>query len=305
MKVPGDLENRVHLLERARKDTRLTSFLSPEAASAFGAFPVDTEDETLVVAVPSWADPRLYALLGKALGRPVRPVPMEGDLVLGFIARVYLVDAFPNFHTFPDPDFVKEENLPLLVCGKEEPLPAPSIEIPADAVLLLDLVLVSELRNLDRYEGEVKFHSGDLEIPFSRRGGEVRVYGGALEPAVRILLKLSYVYEGMEHRHGFKAHRLEALPHALHPTELQIVSVAENGETGFWVFDGVRSVTPGSVASLACTYHFLNFGNRYRRILTLHVLGATVVPRDGLVIEDGESLWTLDDFDRWFGAAPA
>jgi hypothetical protein len=304
VKIPNDLPGRVRLLEKAQKDKRLQAFLSSESASAFGAYPLGTEKETLVVAVPAWADLTLYPLLGRAIGRPIRPVPMESDLVLGYIFRAYLTGEFPNFHTFPDPEFVTEENLPLLITGKVEPLPPSVLKVPKDHVLLLDLALQSDLKNLDRYEGDMRIHPGEMEIPFSRENSTVRVFGGAVGEEVRILLKLSYRYEGMEHRHGFTSKRLEDLPFVLHPTELQLLLARDKGDTGFWVFDSVQTVPAGERATLSCTYHFLNFANRYRRTLTLKILGTEIVPVAALRIEEGDSRWTLDDFDRWFGRIP-
>ncbi|MHC4597755.1 MAG: GspE/PulE/PilB domain-containing protein [Planctomycetota bacterium] len=303
MNIPKDQVGRARLLERACGDEELRASLSPEAASAFGAFPIGTEEERLVVAVPRWADVGLYALLGAAIGRPVVPVVMEGELVMGYIGRVYLEGEFPNFHTFADPGFVNEENLPLLVSGKIEPLPDPSMEVDDETLLLLDLDLTSDLANLERHEGDVKFHAGSQAIPFSRVDGGWRLYGPAPDDDVRILLKMSYLYGGMEQRHGFRGEAVAVLPVALHPTELQLVGAGPGPEARFWVFDGTREVRPGATAPLSCTYHFLNFGNRYRRTLTLRLLGAAIAAQETMLFDEGEVRWTLEDFDRWFPPA--
>ncbi|MHC4780223.1 MAG: hypothetical protein ACYTFG_16765 [Planctomycetota bacterium] len=300
MRIPSDLSGRIRLLEKAKEDPATRSVLSPEAASAFGAFPLGSEGDTLYAAVPNWADPDLYDILGRAIGRSVSTVPMDGEIVMGYIARVFLEDDFPNFHTFTDPDFVTEENLTLLVSGKVESLPDPFLHIPDGALLLLDLELRSDLSNLDRREGDIKFHSGSQSIPFTRTGDSFRAYGPSPPPSVKILLKLNYVYGGMESRHGFQSQSIESLPYPIHPTELQLVGAEPDGNVTFWVFDQPERVAPGNRDALSCAYHFLNFGNRYRRSLTLRVLGADIVPRDRLDFEEGESSWTLDDFDRWF-----
>jgi hypothetical protein len=301
MRIPPDISGKLRLLERARADRGLQDLLSTVASSSFGAFPLGTEGETLVVAVPRWADLRLYPLLGAALGRSVRPVPMDADLVLSFIAKVHLAGELPNLHTFLDADFVREENLPLLLRGKVEAVPPPSVEVPADSVALLDLALRSDLANIDRPEGDMRVFPGDLDVPFTRGEEGVSLSPPPPGDEERVLVKMSYVYEGMEHRHGFRSERLAALPMVLHPTELQLVSVGPEGEAGFWIFDAVRPGRAGAGGDLACTYHFLNFGNRYRRSLLLRVLGAEAAPRRALRTA-GDGRWTLDDFDRWFGA---
>ena len=301
MKIPPDVPGKIRLLERARADRGLQALLSAEASSSFGAFPLGIEGETLVVAVPRWADLRLYPLLGIALRRAVRPVPMAPEIVLSFIAKVHLGGELPNFHTFRDPEFVREENLPLLVRGKVEALPPSALDVPRDSVALLDLALRSDLANLDRREGDLRVFPGDLDVPFTREAGGIAVFGPAPGENDRVLAKVSYLYEGMEHRHGFRSERLGTLPLVLHPTELQLVSLGPDGEAGFWAFDAVRTAAPGRGAEIACAYHCLNFGNRYRRSLDLRVLGIEVVPRRALR-PSGESRWTLEDLDRWFGA---
>lgn len=300
MRIPTDLQGRIRLFESAQRDRRLQAFLSPEAASAFGAYPLGTQEETLVVAVPHWVDLSLYGLLGRAIGRPVHPVPMEPQLVLAYIGRTFLAGEMPNFHTFADPDFLKEENLHLLVSGKVERPPAGSVAGDLDTVFLVDLALRSELANLDRYEGEAQVHPGGVDIPFSRIGGALRLFGETPGADERVLVKISFLYEGAEHHHGFRTARLRALPYVIHPTELQLIGLGPQGRATFWSFDRTVDAEPGETAT--CTYHFLNFGNRYRRALAVRLLGAEETERWTIEPSGEEERWTIEDFDRWFGA---
>jgi hypothetical protein len=284
-------------------------------AAQFGVVPLAAlPDGGLEVAAVPGAMPASIAALGRALGRRVVATAFDESVVHFFLSRVYLREESLNFHTFARDDFLADDReIPRLLEEKPmEPVPAEALADP-DALVLLDYAYRSVLEPLDArppvvFDGEA---ATDLAfvVPPERPGRAAPPPDARptlsrdadLPGSVLILARESFSAAGAEHKHGWRRHEVERLPFMIHPSELQVTGLAEDGSLGFFVYDRIERVRPGETPRFDVTYHFLSMGQRLRRRLVLKVYGLWLVRRDRLARTPDALAWDAEHFRRWLG----
>lgn len=301
----ADIRAQVERLEAVRADEDLLKLFTPVVAAGFGAIPVARRGITLEVAFPKSVRPATVVALGRALGVRVEPWFAEDAVLQAYLARLYLRGQSVNFNTFLDEDFLaRPEALPLLLVEKENEPVKPHVRADPGRLVLLDMAYRSVLEDLDGSSPPSPYEAGDTDRPFDLDEDG----GGAIlhrpdDPAREVLLLVSesYCYEGCEHRRGWRAHEVQALPHLIHPSEVQVCGLESDGTLHFYVYDRVERVRPGQTQRFDLRYHFLSFGHRYRRSIAIQVYALRNVKREDLR-RTGDALpWTVDHLARYLG----
>jgi hypothetical protein len=300
-----ELETRdvVQMLQAASQDPELIAMLSPLVAASFGVLPLRREGNELTVAVFQRTNREALNLLEKVLDVRLKPVETQEKVMVSFLSWIYLKDGSVNFNTFLEEDFLKPQNLDRLLNEKEDLIPDAEIRLPKKQVAFLDISLRSRLENYDRPGRTTHFESTEPEIPFKIRDGLPVLYGGRqLSPETALFLLESFHYGGYEeYRHGIFGKEIVALPHLIHPTEIQIAGVRKNGSVAVYLYDHVETVRPGEQKEWTLSYFFLSYGNRLRRTLRLRVNRLLVIPRSEVVCREEPCPFDVGDLSRWLG----
>lgn len=296
-----ELAKTVQLFERAAHDEGLRGAVPPIVVASFGVFPLGLSRGRLTLACPEWVRGPLLSILEAGLEAEVEPLYFEKEIILGYITKVYLQDGMVNVNTFSEKDFLRESNFPFLFREKEDGPAGCENLLPPHLLLTLDVSFRSTLRNLDRKEGYPFFAAESLDVPFSRNGRGLVVHSGPVDPGTFCLVKRSNLYAGVENRHGYAEHRVDALPFDIHPTEVQLRGVDAAGRVELSVLEETKETGPGERAAYRCSYHFLHFGNRYRRDIELRVHEAALWEREAIRYGSCQPRWSVEDLDRWLG----
>lgn len=299
----------------ALRDEALRKTITPAGAVAFGAVPIAECENKLVFAAVPWAHPDCRLAAEAALSRPVEFLRFDETLVRDAIVRYYLKSRDRpeglDLTTFESPNFLRD---PLcahrLLQEKDGSLPQREFELPRGYIALLDVRTHSIRRSLDR-PSAVEFIPAPSMLAFKlEEDGTAAVLFRERLPSqkVRAIISHGFFYDGDEHMHALGGKDLVALPHVLHPSELQLAEL-ENEEARFWVYDSFRTVRAGiqpgrpgePIASWTCRYYFLHLGARYERTLTLEVLAFVLVKRSRLRLATRKDLLSPQDLERLFG----
>jgi len=101
-----------------------------------------------------------------------------------------------------------------------------------------------------------------------------------------------------------------ALPHVVHPTEVQLLRVEADGSLVFHAYDREERIAAGPPpsresapprGSFGCRYFFLSYGSCLRREIAIVVHEVFVVERASLASKRGEPPWGSRELERWFG----
>lgn len=295
-------EDRIRVLERASKNRTLKSLLSPVVAASFGVIPVRRHRGGVTLAAFPRANEDALALLGEILDAKVEPIPFEEELMGHFLSKIYLKrEDGVNFQTFPEADFLRRDNLAALTREKRESIRG-RCHLPKDQVVLCDLSFRSTLENLDHTEGRLEYELGDLNPAYRMTSSRAYVHPDiAITEETILLLRESYSYRGVEFRNGFRGAAVESLPHVIHPSEIQISGIGSGAEVTFFIYDRLETVKPGESRTWKIAYHFLSFGNRYRREVAVKLHSHRPWPRSAIRTLKGEAPLRPVDLRRWFG----
>ncbi len=296
-----ELARIVQLFEKASLDEGLKSAVPAVVASSFGVYPLAKNGGSLTLACPEWVRGDLLMILEKGLGVKVCPLYFEKEIILGYITKVYLQERLVNINTFESEDFLFSANPSEIFREKKEDGDGCEMGLDGAKVLFLDISFRSVLRNIDRMEGYPFFAAGDLDVPFKRDGGAVNVFSEKLSPDTFCVVKRSDLYTGIENRHGFSEHRVDALPFSIHPTEVQMKRIEGDGTLTMNVYGRDLRIRPGERPVMGCRYYFLHFGSRYMRAIDLKVHDLWVTDRSSLAYEAEQPRWSMSDLDRWLG----
>jgi hypothetical protein len=307
--VWSDLEVREQRerLERARGDRELLDAIPRVIAAGFGVVPLGRIDGGIEVACAPSCTAEALRALERTTGLRIRSVPMHEGLVHVYVSRLYLEGAAVNFHTFETGDFLDDPASDRkLRTEKDESSLTVEWAPPADGIALLDYAYRTDLRSEDHPLQEPSFEAGPLEIGFEvveDEDGPLALLEAGTEPGgdVGILARESYSVTGMEHRHGWRTHEIDAAPFMIHPSEVQIVGLTREGALRLWVYDRTVEVRPGESPTFSLVYWFLSMGQRLRRQLEVRIHRLTVLPRSRLR-PVGEALpWQAEHLRRWLG----
>ncbi len=296
-----ELARTVQLFEKASKDAELRQAIPAVVTASFGIFPLSLKDRTMTAACPDWVDGRMLSIIEQGLGLRICPLYYDHEIILGYITKVYLQERLVNINTFGSADFMEKADPSEILMEKPDGGDGCRMSLPVEAVLFMDVSFRSTLRNLDRKEGYPFFSAGDLNLPFRRQNGSVRVFSGPVGDETFCMLKRSNLYSGVENSHGFAEHRLASLPFSIHPTEVQIQGIEPDGTVVLNVYDRREAVSPGEVRGFRCRYFFLHFGNRYERSIDVRIHDLWVSERSDVVVENRQPSWTDEDLTRWLG----
>jgi len=296
-----ELAKTVQLFERAAHDEGLRMAVPPIIAASFGVYPLALVDRRITVACPAWVEKDLLSFLEQGLDLEVEPIYFDREIILGYITKVYLRDRMVDVNTFGRIDFLSPDNLSSLFAEKEDSPGPYDMGLPSHLLLTLDLSFRSTLENLDRKEGYPFFATETMDVPFERNGQGLSVFGGPVAEDTFCLVKRSNLYAGVENRHGYAEHRVNALPFHIHPSEVQLLKVETDGRVELLLFDRQEETGPGDRPLWQCEYYFLYFGSRYRRRIEVQIHDVAVWNRDELHYRDRQPKWSVDDLGRWLG----
>jgi hypothetical protein len=295
-------EDQVRHLEIASQDPGLTSLVSPVVAASFGVIPVRREPGRVTLATFPWVNPAVVGLLEEILGATVTPVPFEEGLMAHYLSRIFLKgNKGINFQTFLEEDFLVPSNLEALTQEKKDDIRG-RCHLPEDQIIACDLSYRSLLTPLDGPEGRMAFETGSLTPAYRKTASRIYVDPdvGYTEETV-LLVREGYSYRGAEFNNGFRGAAVSALPHVIHPSEMQIARIGSGGAMTFYIYDKMETVKPGKSRTWSVCYHYLSFGRRYRRDLTLRLNEHRPWPRGAVHPLESDPPLRPADLRRWFG----
>lgn len=296
-------EEQVRALEMACRNPALTSLVSPVVAASFGVIPVRQEQGRVTLATFPRANRRAVSLLEEVLGATVEPVAFEESLMAHYLSRIFLKEngGGVNFPTFAEADFLRPGNLPALTREKRDAVRG-RCHLPKDRVVIADFSYRSVLTSLDGPEGDMVFEPGSVTPAFRKTASRVYVDSelGYDEHTV-LIIRESYAYRGAEFRNGFRGAAVSQLPHVIHPSEIQIAGIGSGGELSIYLYDHLEKVKPGKGRTWELQYHYLSFGKRYRRDLSLRLHDHRAWPRRMVKVLESDPPLRPADLRRWFG----
>ena len=313
-------ERRRAILEEAAKDKELARNVPAVVAAGFGVLPLRRLGDVLTVACLPRASRRALRALRDVLQLEIVATPFDDQGLHEAIRTAYFAgDPAMNFPTFTSPEFLEDPDA--VAALREEKVERPeasALLLPPDQVALVTLGYASTLQNLDAPTTpalpdprRTRLTLGPLEPAWTRDArGRVRP-GLPLAPETRLLLT---EFRASEHRqplggrsgeHDVRALALAALPHVIHPTEVQLVRLEADGAIGIHAYDRLVRVRPGHTARVELVYYFLSYGNRLRRAIVLDVLDVVTMPRSELSPPERHAPWGPAELARWLGVAPA
>lgn len=311
------------ILEEASKDRDLLAQVPPVVAAGFGVLPLRRLGDVLTVACLPRANRRALRLLRDVLGLEIVATPFEAASLHEAIRAAYFEDdeKTVNFPTFRDPDFLDDpRSAQALRAEKVERVGPAELSLDPDRLGLVTLCYRSTLASADGPPPprclpdprRTRLDVGPLDVAWSRRGGVVTVHPGApaLPADARVALTEFRTSDyrhapdrGVVSEHAVKATFLRALPHVIHPTEVQLVRVEEDGALGLHVYDRVERVAPGTRRRLSVSYWFLSYGTRLHRSIDLDVDEVGTVARSSVQVHNQPAPWTASELSRWLGTA--
>ena len=300
--IGNGAEDQVRALESARRNPALTSLVPPVVAASFGVVPIGQSPGRVVLATFPRPSGAAVSLLGELLAASVEPHPFEGALMAYYIHKIFLGgNGGVNFQTFLEPDFLVPGNLPALTREKRDTVRG-RCHLPSDRVIVCDLSYRSVLTPLDEPEGDLEYEPGPASPAYRKTSSRIYVKPeiGYTEKTV-LIIRESYSYRGAEFKNGFRGAAASELPHVIHPSEIQIAGIGSGGELSFYIYDHLEKVKPGKSRTWKLRYHFLSFGRRYRREISLRLEDHRAWPRRAIRPLAGDPPLRPVDLRRWFG----
>lgn len=289
-------------LREALSDPETLGTIPPALAANFGVIPIRVMDSCAIIGHVPDICPDCLTFLERYFERDIQPVPLDSKIVFAAIIDAYLKDQTVNHDTFPAPDFIlKAENETKLLNEKRDEIGPVIAQVPDGKIVFLETSYWSEMRCLDRQEEEEDADIGSESIPFKLSNGRPIVAAPRISPNAFLLERRNYSYEGCHNRHGILRVEVDSLPHIIHPSEIQLTQVREDGSATFYSYDSLVDVAPGTQATLQMEYYFISFGCRYHRKLLLKIHTLEMFDRESIEYVDDEIPWDLEDTRRWLG----
>jgi hypothetical protein len=105
--------------------------------------------------------------------------------------------------------------------------------------------------------------------------------------------------------HGTRGHALgaDAFPHVIHPTEVQLLRLEDDGALVFHAYDREERIAPSSQPrAFSCSYYFLSSGQRQHREIDVTVEDLRVVSRGALRTTERALPWGTRELAWWLSA---
>ena len=297
---------RLNILQEAIEDADLRDLLSPVSAVTFGVVPIEKRRDKVLVACGETWHPGCRPFVERLLGLPIETVPFRDSAIRKFVLDGYLTEGTVNHNTFLNGGFLDDpDSLELLTADKVDEIGDVHIALPSDQLVLLDITYVSVLGNLDTGKQRGELYNGPLDVPFQLLEDGSAVAAEEVEDDVAVVMRKDFFYDALEQSgedsyHGIQALHLNELPYMIHPSEIQLTQVDEDGSLALYVYDHVDRIRPGEIRTWTISYCFLSLGNRHSRRLSVRVNSLAAVDRDRVAQADGPIDWTVGDLDRWF-----
>ncbi len=310
------------ILEAAAKDRGLVSLVPPVVAAGFGVLPLRRLGDVLTVACLPRASRRALRVLRDVLELEVVATPFEGRSLHEAIKLAYFShDETVNFPTFRDPAFLDDPASAAVLREEKVERPGPvELALAADQLALVTLRYRSTLRDLDVAStggalpdpARTRLELGELDVAWVRGPRDsVHVHApGGLPADARVALT---EFRTSEYRHlagqrvgehAVRAHFLRALPHVIHPTEVQLTRVDADGGLGLHLYDRHERVAPGTRRRFHVSYCFLSYGSRLQRHIELDVDEVSTVARAEVQVHNQAAPWGPSELGRWLDVAP-
>ncbi len=296
---------RTEVLDEAIENSELLRRFSPVEAVTFGVIPIEERGDAMVVACGHTWNPRCRPFVEQVLGQRIVTMVFRDGVIRQYLLDAYLEEGTVNHNTFASPDFIDDlGNAHLLTTDKIEQIGEVRNALPADQLVLLDVTYVSQLNNLDGGGKSNGVSCGPMHVPFRIRDDGHVVVQEEVDDDVAVVMRKDFFYDaeegsGEESFHGIQSVYLSALPHMIHPSEIQLTQVAEDGSVTFYVYDHCETLHPGETKEWTVRYYFMSLGNRHSRVLTLRVNAIHVVDRCEITVADRILEWTTADLTRW------
>lgn len=308
------------ILEAAAKDRGLTAQVPAVVAAGFGVLPLRRLGDVLTVACLPRANRRALRLLRDVLGLEIVATPFEDKSLHEAIRAAYFpADETVNFPTFPDADFLERPaSAAVLREEKVERAGAVDLALQDDLVSVVTLSYRAGLENLDGPGlGQAlpdprltRLDLGALDVASVQRDGRTHVHApGGLPPATRLVVteyrqsEYRHTPGGRVGEHAVQSHFLSALPHVIHPTEVQLTRIERDGALGLHLYDRTVRVAPGERPRFELGYCFLSYGSRLRRTIALDLDEIGTVARATLDVHNQPAPWGARELSRWLGVS--
>jgi hypothetical protein len=309
------------ILDEAARDRDLLAQVPAVVAAGFGVLPLRRLGDVLTVACLPGANRRALRLLRNVLGVEIVATPFEHGSLHEAIRAAYFPDDAKtvNFPTFRDADFLDDpRSAQALRVEKVERVGPAELSLAPDRVALVTLCYRSSLSAVDGPRPprclpdprRTRLDLGALDVAWSRRDGAVRLHSGQAAGGDDVRVAVTE-FRASDYRHApdrahvsehsVKASFLRSLPHLIHPTEVQLVRVEEDGSLGLHVYDRVERVPPGQRRRLSVSYWFLSYGTRLHRTIDLDVEEVGTVARASVQVHNRAAPWGVSELGRWLG----
>lgn len=310
------------ILEAAAQDRGLVAQVPAVVAAGFGVLPLRRLGDVLTVACLPRANRRALRLLRDVLGLEIVATPFEDKLLHEAIRAAYFpADETVNFPTFRDAGFLDDPaSAAALRQEKVERAGAPELALDDDLVALVTLSYRAGLENLDGPGAGralpdprlTRLDLGALDVATVQRDGRAHVHAPGGLPAGTRLVVTEYRQSEYRHspggrigEHAVHAHFVRALPHVVHPTEVQLTRLERDGAIGLHLYDRTVRVAPGERRRFELGYCFLSYGSRLRRTISLDVEEIGTVARAALDVHNQPAPWGARELGRWLGVTEA
>lgn len=312
--------SRKAILEQAAATPELVAEVSPVIAAGFGVLPLRRLGDRLTVACFADANRRALRALRDLLGLEIVATPFDSRLLHGALQKAYFeARESVNLPTFLDPDFLDDPAcLEALGAEKVEQIPTGVDALPADAVAVCELSYRSRLTNRDHPtrggalpdRDRLRLVLGETELAWLWRDGRPAPRGPVGDD-VRLLLN-EYRFTSYDRgptmaqvsEHEIRAGRLIAVPHVVHPTEVQVVALDPDGGLQVHVYDHVEAAPVGRATVLSVAYHFLSYGSRLERRIEVELHPLPASTRAALTPAASDR-WGRIEVARWLDLAPS
>ncbi|MBI2194390.1 MAG: hypothetical protein HYU36_20625 [Planctomycetes bacterium] len=286
----------------ALRDPEILGTLTPALAVGFGVFPLAAKEDYVVIGHIPGVCPDCFTFLENYYGKEIVAVQLDEKVATAAIHEAYLKGQSINHDTFSEPDFLlKPENESKLLNEKQDEIGSVKEDLNPEEVLFLETSYRSVRVNLDSAgQDDEKEQIDSEEIPFKVMGGTPTVYQKPIASETFLVERRNYRYEGCENRQGIARIDVQAMPHVIHPSELQVTEVHADGSLTLYVYDHFKRVAAGSTARFDVPYYFISFGQRYRRLLTFRIHALWKFRREQVLYASEAPTWDLEDMARWF-----
>lgn len=315
--LPANVQE--NLLEQAMGDNALRERLPALVALEFGVLPIKLHDDILIVACRPDFPSRNVPALRQLTSATVHPLPFDPRVLFKYLRALARMTGGLNFPTFETPDFLDDPTLvERLATVKVEQGCEADCQLAANKLVVVDIEFHSNLLDLEgpaetpwqpSTSVTIPTSGHQLRIPYrlttNGKGQNCRVHldEAPVDDAV-LLVRRTVAQEGStyEPEFGIDGAMVTDLPYVVHPTEVQLTQIDEQGRIRVHVYNDEHWVAPGEERTFSSTYYFLAEGHRYRRTLRVRLRSLLVLEKARIIHDPGDGEFDEQELDRWLRA---